>query len=208
MKLKKKVKRLIFILILIIILIVGVIFVPKLFKKDTSNNGPKVINKIDSYGYELKDNKSKEYQVLFKDLEKILNEKEVDEKAYVDKLAEMFIVDFYSLSDKTSKTDVGGVDIVHPDALSNFLKNAENTFYKYVESNIYNNRSQNLPKVSTVTINSTDNTTYTYNDTTDDKAYTVNVSWTYTDTAFSDYQSSAILTIIHKDNKLYLVELK
>ena len=53
MKLKKKVKRLIFILILIIILIVGVIFVPKLFKRDNGSNEPKVINKIDSYGYEL-----------------------------------------------------------------------------------------------------------------------------------------------------------
>lgn len=40
----------------------------------------------------------------------------------------MFIVDFYSLSDKTAKTDVGGVDIVQPDILNNFLENAENTF--------------------------------------------------------------------------------
>ena len=64
----------------------------------------------------------------------------------------MFIVDFYSLSDKTAKTDVGGVDIVYPDILNNFLENAEDTFYKYVESNVYNNRKQSLPTVNTVTV--------------------------------------------------------
>ena len=93
--------------------------------------------------------KSKHSQT-FKELIKVLNEEEINEEAYVSKLSEMFIVDFYSLADKSAKTDVGGVDIVHPDILGNFLENAENTYYKYVESNIYNNRNQKLPEVETV----------------------------------------------------------
>lgn len=208
MKLKKNIKRLIIALIVIITIAVGIIVVPKLVPKKPVSKEPKVINTIEAYDYILKDNKNKNYQNLFKELSKILTADEVDEKAYASKLAEMFIVDFYSLADKSSKTDVGGVDIVHPDILSNFLDNAENTFYKYVESNIYNNRVQKLPKVDTVTAETPDDTTYTYGNNTDDKAYSVKVSWTYTEEEFSDYQTSATLIFVHQDKKLYLVELQ
>lgn len=208
MKLKKKAKRLIIIILLIIVLVIGIIIVPKLIPKKTTKPEIRVINKIEAYGYELRDNKSKKYQAEFKELSKILAEKEVDEELYVKKLSEMFITDFYSLSDKTSKTDVGGVDIVHPDTLANFLENAENTFYKYVESNVYNNRNQKLPEVDNITVDSLEAISYSYKDTTDEKAYSVKVSWDYTSDEFSDYQSSATLIFVHQDKKLYLVELK
>ena len=92
--------------------------------------------------------------------------------------------------------------------LDNFLKNAEDTYYKYVESNIYNQRKQKLPTVDKITIDSIDNTTFTYSDTTDKEAYEVKVSWTYTSEDFSDYQKEATLIFMHKGKKLSLVELK
>ena len=208
MKLKKNIKRLIIILIIIIALAAGIFVVSKLMPKKEVIKEAKVLNTIDDYGYVLKDNKSKNYQALFKELIKILEKEEVDEQLYVSKLSEMFIVDFYSLVDKSAKTDVGGVDIVHPDVLSNFLTNAENTFYKYVESNIYNNREQSLPEVGTVTVETVEKTAYTYNNVTDENAYSVKVNWTYTEEEFSTYQKAAILTFVHQDKKLYLVELK
>ena len=207
MKLKKKYK-IIFIALLIIIVGVLAFLGYKKFFGTPSVKEAKVLNTIKEYDYVLKDNKSKKYQSLFKDLVKILDEKEVDYEKYASKLAEMFIVDFYSLDDKTAKTDVGGVDIVHPTALNNFLENAENTYYKYVESNIYNNRKQSLPEVNTVTIDSVEQTHYTYGDTTDEEAYLVKVNWDYTDEEFSEYQKEASLIFVHVDKKLYLVELK
>lgn len=207
MKLKKKYK---IILIVLLVIIVGALAFLG-YKKFFGTSGvkeAKVLNTIKDYDYVLKDNKSKKYQSLFKDLAKILEEKEVDYEKYASKLAEMFIVDFYSLDDKTAKTDVGGVDIVHPTALNNFLENAENTYYKYVESNIYNNRKQSLPEVNTVTIDSVKQTHYTYGDTTDEEAYLVKVNWDYTDEEFSEYQKEASLIFVHVDKKLYLVELK
>ena len=144
----------------------------------------------------------------FKDLVKILEKDKVNYEDYASKLAEMFIVDFYSLSDKTAKTDVGGVDIVYPDILNNFLENAEDTFYKYVESNVYNNRKQSLPTVNTVTVDNIEKTSFTYNDTIDENAYKVKVSWDYTDEEFANYQKEANLVFVNKDKKLYLVELK
>lgn len=208
MKLKKSIKKVIIVIVIIIALIAIIFIGKKLLPQKENIKEPKVLNTINEYNYVLKDNKSKKYQANFKELSKILSEENVDEVAYVNKITEMFIMDFYSLIDKTSKTDVGGVDIVYPDILENFLKNAENTFYKYVESNIYNNRNQKLPEVEKVTIDSTEVIPFTYGTTTDDNAYEVKASWNYTTTDFSDYQQEATLVFIHQDKKLYLVELK
>ncbi len=208
MKLKKKAKTtLIAIVVILVVAVVGTFTYKTFFSKPVIKEA-KVLKEIKNYGYVLKDNKSKKYQALFKDLAKILESDEVDYKAYASKLAEMFVVDFYSLSDKTAKTDVGGVDIVLPDILNNFLENAENTFYKYVESNIYNNRKQKLPEVNTVEVESVEKTTFTYNDTIDENAYQVKVKWDYTDSDFANYQKEATLIFVNKDKKLYLVELK
>lgn len=208
MKLKKKVKITLIAIIVILVVAVAGIFTYKTFFSKPVIKEAKVLKEIKDYGYVLKDNKSKKYQALFKDLAKILESDKVDYETYASKLAEMFIVDFYSLSDKTAKTDVGGVDIVQPDILNNFLENAENTFYKYVESNIYNNRKQNLPEVNTVEVESVEKTTFTYNDTIDENAYEVKVKWDYTDSEFANYQNEATLIFVNKDKKLYLVELK
>lgn len=208
MKLKKKAKTtLIAIVVILVVAVVGIFTYKTFFSKPVIKEA-KVLKEIKNYGYVLKDNKSKKYQAQFKDLAKILESDEVDYKAYASKLAEMFVVDFYSLSDKTAKTDVGGVDIVLPDILNNFLENAENTFYKYVESNIYNNRKQKLPEVNTVEVESVEKTTFTYNDTIDENAYQVKVKWDYTDSDFANYQKEATLIFVNKDKKLYLVELK
>lgn len=208
MKLKKKAKTtLIAIVVILVVAVVGIFTYKTFFSKPVIKEA-KVLKEIKNYGYVLKDNKSKKYQALFKDLAKILESDEVDYKAYASKLAEMFVVDFYSLSDKTAKTDVGGVDIVLPDILNNFLENAENTFYKYVESNIYNNRNQKLPEVNTVEVESVEKTTFTYNDIIDENAYQVKVKWDYTDSDFANYQKEATLIFVNKDKKLYLVELK
>ena len=208
MKLKKNAKIFIIVLVVVVVLILGGIIVSKLIPKKEEVKEAKVIDTIDDYGYVLKDNKSKEYQALFKELITVLNEKEIDEAAYANKLSEMFIVDFYSLSDKSAKTDVGGVDFVYKDVLENFLINAQDTFYKYVESNIYNNRNQQLPEVDTITINAITKETFAYGTKNDDNAYIINVSWTYTSEDFSSYQNNAKLVFIHDENKLCLVELK
>lgn len=209
MKLKKKPKKiLITLLVIITIVVVGVIVHNNASEKTPTVKAVKVINTIDEYGYNLKENKSKKYKQLFKELEEILSEEKVDEEKYASKIGEMFIYDFYSLSDKTAKTDVGGIDFIYPSILENFLQNAENTYYKYVESNIYNNREQKLPTVSEVTIDSIEKIEYAYGEQVDSNAYKVKISWTYTDADYSDYQQNATLIFIHDGKKLCLVELK
>ena len=210
MKLKKSVKRKLFVIIaLIIIVIVGVVVILNLPKDNKEKDVEvKVVNQVEKYGYELKETKSKRYKEMFKELKEILSEETVDEEKYVSKLTEMFIYDFYTLDDKSAKTDVGGVDFVYKEAVSNFLVNAQDTYYKYVESDLYNNRNQQLPIVDQVTIDAVTQQPYAYKTMNDDNAYVVKTTWTYTKDEFATYQDQAQLVFIHDGVKLSLVELK
>ena len=165
MKLKKSVRKKIIIILIIIAVILGFFSLKDLiFKNGNSVNEVKVVSKIEKYGYNLKENKPKAYKTMFEELKKILDANEVDQDAYVKKISEMFIYDFYSLDDKTAKTDIGGVEFIYGGILENFLENAQDTYYKYVENDIYDNRKQTLPIVDKITIESVEKKPFAYND--------------------------------------------
>lgn len=208
MRLKKKYKRiLIGILIIALLSIVG-IAVYKTLNNNDEEQEIKIVSKIEKYGYKLKENKPKVYKDMFEELKTILNKEEVNEEEYVRKISEMYIYDFYSLDDKMAKTDIGGVDFIYEGVLENYLQNAQNTYYKYVESNIYNNRKQLLPEVTNIEIGEVNQEEYAYEDKIDEEAYSVTISWDYTSQSFAKYQKSATLIFIHDGVKLSLVELK
>ena len=206
MKLKKKAKKVLICLLIILLIIAIVLAIKSVNTKEVKE--AKIVNEIKEYGYKLTDTKNAQYKKMFEELKAILEADEVDEEAYVKKISEMFVYDFYSLKNKTSKTDIGGVDFVHPDMLENFLQNAQDTYYKYVENNIYGNRKQALPTVSDIKVEEVKQDSYEYNGKTDDKAYNVDMSWSYTDSQFSDYQKEADLVFVHEGKKLCLVELQ
>ena len=208
MKLKKLPKILMIGVALLLVIALVIVLAINFWPQEQKVKEAKVLKSIDEYGYELKDNKTKKYKQLFKELEDILRADTVDEEAYAKKIAEMFVYDFFSLEDKAAKTDVGGVEFVHPNAVANFLFNAEDTYYKYVESNIYGERKQVLPLVDTVTIDSCLPTEYAYNGKKAEDSYEVKVSWTYTEDSYSSYQKTATLIFVKEDIKYYLVELQ
>lgn len=207
MKLKKKVKRFLIILLIVIVAAVGgFVFYEMTNTSKVTIKKATVLNEIKEYGYTLKSNKSKAYKKEFANLATILNSDSVDEEAYLKSITKLFILDFYTLSDKVANTDVGGVDFIHTDAKTNFLEKAEDTIYKYVENNMYGGRRQSLPTVQDVTIEDIQNVSFTLNKETDTNAYQVTVSWTYTEE--NDYQNKATLTFAHEGKKLSLVEMK
>lgn len=207
MKLKKKVKRFLIIFLIIIVAAVGgFVFYEMTNTSKVTIKKATVLNEIKEYGYTLKSNKSKAYKKEFANLATILNSDTVDEEAYLKSITKLFILDFYTLSDKVANTDVGGVDFIHTDAKTNFLEKAEDTIYKYVENNMYGGRRQDLPTVQDVTIEDIQNVSFTLNQETDTNAYQVTVSWTYTEE--NDYQNKATLTFAHEGKKLSLVEMK
>lgn len=209
MKVKKKVKKIIIgVVVVALLVLLGFVIYKSVTNKEPEVKEVKIVSKIDEYGYNLKENKPQAYKDMFKELEEILKAKEVDEEAYGKKITEMFIYDFYSLEDKDAKTDIGGVDFVYPEIRENFLQNAQNTYYKYVESNIYGNRSQKLPVVKDIEVSSFEKAPFAYGEKTDENAYTAAVTWDYTDATFNTYQKSATLKFIHDGKKLCLVELQ
>ncbi len=214
MKLKKKTKRALTFILLVLIIIAGFFIYSKFFA-----SSPTKIKKVDSipkYGYNLKSTHPDEYKKLFSELKEILSEEKVNEEAYAKKISQMFIYDFFSLDYKVAKTDVGGVEFVNPYVEKNFLDNAQNTYYKYVESNIYGNRDQSLPRVTKPTVDSAEQSSYKYTyiknnkeiENSDPKAYKVKIKWEYTKSAFDDYQDEGTLVLIHHGKKLEIVELK
>ena len=204
-KMKKKVK--ITLIIITIILIIGITLgVYYFFFKPEERKEVKVEHEIKGYGYVLKDSKSKQYKKLFYKLDKVLKEKPVNEKKYVKLISRMFLLDYYSLDEKLAKTDVGGVDFVHSDAVKDFLEESEDTVYKYLESDLYNNRKQTLPTVTDVKIESVTQEEFAYGEEIDSDAYTVKATLEYKNDKDMGYPSEATLKFVHQGKKLVLVE--
>ena len=205
MRLKKKVK--VILSLAIILIIAGLAFLAYESFRPKDAKTATIENEIEEYGYTLKSTRNNRYKKMFQELQTILNKNEVDEKDYLEQISKMFIIDFYTLDDKLANTDVGGIDFVHTDAKTNFLEKAEDTVYKYLESDIYGNREQVLAEVTEVTVENIENIEYTIGtDFTDDFAYQVEVSIKYKEDM--DYPTKAILIFVHEDNKLSLVEME
>ncbi len=205
-KMKKKVKItiIIVVILLIIALLVGAYF---LYFNKNEKKEVKIEHEIKGYGYVLKDSKSKKYKELFYNLEKVLKEDPIDEKKYVKLISRMFLLDYYSLDEKIAKTDVGGSDFVYSAALKNFLEESEDTVYKYLESDLYNQRKQKLPTVEDVKIDSVTQEEFAYGEEYDSNAYTVKATIQYKDDKDMGYPLDATLKFIHEDNKLSLAEV-
>ncbi len=205
MRLKKKVK--VILSLAIILIIAGLAFLAYESFRPKDAKTATIENEIEEYGYTLKSTRNNRYKKMFQELQTILNKNEVDEKDYLEQISKMFIIDFYTLDDKLANTDVGGIDFVHTDAKTNFLEKAEDTVYKYLESDIYGNREQVLAEVTEVTVENIENIEYTIGtDFTDDFAYQVEVSIKYKEDM--DYPTKATLIFVHEDNKLSLVEME
>jgi hypothetical protein len=117
----------------------------------------------------------------------------------------MFIIDFYTLDNKLTNLNIGGVDFVHSSIVSNFKEKAKDTMYKYVESNVYGDRKQELPVVSSVNVDDITQKSFKYGKNIDSKAYYVKVSWSYKKDL--GYETSKTLVFGHEDKKLALLQM-
>lgn len=211
MKLKKNVKKkisLIIILVVVIILAsVGFFAYKRFFAKSPTVVKPKVVDKIDSYGYELEENALASYKKLYKELSNLLQKDDYDEKEYANLVARLLVTDFYTLDDKISKNDIGGVQFIREAQQKNFILEASETVYKYIEHNVYGNRKQELPIVSETSIKSCDETTYKYKKINEEHAYKVVVEVSYEKDL--GYPDSVTVVLIHNaDNEKKLEVIK
>jgi len=200
----KNKKWVLFIIGVLIILNVG-FFVYQMFLKNANNeiNETKILDTIENYDYSLEDRDSNLYKEEFNNLKQNLASDEINYDEYAESVAKLYIIDLYTLNNKLNKYDVGGKEFIYSKALDNYILKVEDTLYKYIEDNTYDQRDQELPTVKSIEVTNDDVSTYIIDDTTYD-SYEITLNWEYeTD---NEYDTSAIVTIIKVDNKLVIVE--
>lgn len=190
-------------LILVVIIIIGLKFTFEFLVKDDKNIvTKKELDSLELYGYTLDDYDSDLYKEYFNDLKNTLNSKEVNYEDYSKEIVKLFVSDFYTLDNKLTSSDIGGVEFIPSDMVENFKMHAGDTMYNHVKTNIYGDRVQKLPIVKSVEVTNIENITYTYKDK-EYSAYRVSARWEYQEDL--GYKNNEIFTLIKDNNKLYIV---
>ena len=200
-------KKLVIILLISILILVGGVACYYLFIPDKKGvKEVEVVDDIKDYNYVLHDNESELYNMTFKELKAELARATVDDIRYAELISKLFIIDFYTLSNKITNNDIGGVEYFHPDYVDNFINKAKDTVYKYVKSNVYNDRVQDLPTIKSITFVESDNVKFNHDKVIDDTAILIKLQFDYEKDM--GYSSEAIITLVHNDKMLYIVEVK
>ena len=197
--------------------LLGIIFLAyhvynSFFNKPAEVTKPKVVDEIKTFNYALSENDTKLFKDTFKELKKILSEKEVDNKKYAETVSKLFIIDFFSLDNKSSKNDIGGVQFVYSSFKTDFVDYARNSIYKRVNNKIDSKEKQNLPLVSKISVDSIDEVVpsqiFEHQDFAEDNeadAYEVSLSWSYENG--DNFQTSTVLTIVKDGSKLSVAKM-
>ena len=202
---KRNLDRIVLGIVLLSLIGILIFYLFDTLKKDEEVPEAKKVDEIVEFGYKLKESDSELYHSLFSDLKGVLSEKNIDYDQYAEKLACLFIIDFYTLNNKITNMDIGGVQYLYSKIKDNFILKATDTIYKNVKSNIYGDRNQELPIVSNVVLKSSKNITFEYGDLKDSNAYEIVVNVQYEKSM--DYPTEVKLTIVHEGNKLVIIEV-
>lgn len=200
---KKPKKKVLPTLIILIILVVGSIFIIKGFLASNKQSEVKVLSIIEKYNYTLDNNETEIYKKYFKDLENVLKEEIINQEEYGRLISKLFVIDFYTLNNKVTNKDIGGIQYLQEDIRDNFSLKASNTIYKYIKNNIYGKRRQDLPEVKDAIVKDFKEKEQ---DNKDKKVYEVNLSIEYVkDMGYTD---SVLLTLSSINDRISIIEIK
>ena len=200
---KKKYKRPLLLLVILIILIMLLMIFKLVFHAEKNNEQVKVVDSIDNFGYTLDKRDSKLMKEKYQELKKIVSSKTIDYEKYASVLSELFVIDLFSMQTKINKYDVGSLEYVYPDNIDNFALDVQNTIYKTMVDNSDGKRTQSLPMVSKTNVTDITKDSFEIGEEKVD-AYKVSLSWEYEKNL--GYDDKATITLVAKNNKLYVVE--
>lgn len=190
--------NILFILIVVVLLIIF-FFISFLNNKKEEKNA-EIEKTTSKYNYILYEDNPILYKTEFENLINVLDEEVIDKEEYAIIISKLFIIDFYTLSNKKSSYDVGGIQYIHKDLKDNFILNASNTIYKYLT-----NENNELPIVKGVSITSVESTKYEYNKI-KYNGYIVSISWEYEKDL--EYENTSNIIVIEDKEQLFIVEKK
>lgn len=194
-------KFILIILFMVLIYSAGGVYYIKCVYKDNNEPVVKNLDEIEGYPYSLKSNASSLYKDEFNILKDNL-ENEVNEEEYIKSISKLYIIDLYSLNNKLNKYDVN-TEFIYPDIISNYKLNIENTLYKYLEDNSDGDRNQELPTVSSVTIDEVNDDVYSLNK---EEVPCKKVKVTISCDKDLGYDNSGLITLVKLDKYYYIVE--
>lgn len=194
MKKINKIQKLILIIMGLIVIIIG-IYVLNMFlnKKNNTIETSEVIK----YNYTLYKRDNDLYKEIFNKLKDVLNEDSIDYEKYAEYITELFVIDFYTLDNKTSKEDIGGLQYIYQSMRENFVLKASNTIYKHVES------LKELTNVNDIELKNIEKSTYKI-DNIEYESYKIELVWEYKNDY--NYDKDASFIVIKDSSQLYIVE--
>lgn len=199
---KKKVKNK---RVLAVILLIGVILGLFYFKSREKLQVVSVVSEIGNYNYYLESNATRIYKKYYKELEEELKDNKIDEEKYAQLVSMLFTIDFYTLNNKVTNKNIGGVQFIHTNLKDKFISDSTATVYKYIKNNLYSNRHQQLPEVNSVKTIEINKIKYNKKDYKDDSGYIVKLEIGYVKDY--DYPKDITINLIHEENKLVIVEI-
>jgi len=188
--------------IILIVLLIGLLLgggyyaYTKFFSQDAVPK-EEILTEIKKYNYKLSNSDPEIFKTLFEQLNDELKKETINEEAYATLIAKLYAIDFYNLSGKSSKNDVGGAEFIYTPAKENFILEASDTIYKYIEHNLYGDRVQSLPTVTDVVVDEITQSSYKYDKKTDDNAFNVKLTITYLEDL--GYPTTLNLKLIHEE---------
>ena len=200
-------KYILIIVILITLIISGIIIFFYLKNPDIQKNSKdrNVTHNIEKYSYTLTDTDTNYYKELYDKLENALDAEKIDDELYASLISQIFVTDFYTLSNKISSSDIGGLEFFIEKYRDNFALKAKDTIYKSVRNNLYENREQELPMVTKASIENISKTSYSYGDIVDPNAYSVKLNITYN--IDLSYPTTVKLVLVHNEEKIEVVKV-
>ena len=84
---------------------------------------------MEDYDYYLEDNATEYYKELYNNLKDILKEEEINDEEYAKIVSKLFITDLFTLNNKVTSSDIGGLQFIHNDFKEDFINIAKTTIY-------------------------------------------------------------------------------
>lgn len=190
--------NIIFLLIVVILIPISILF-SFIFNK-TEKETLEIESKTSKFDYVSYIKDSSYYKEEFNNLIKILDEKEVNKEEYAKSISKLFIIDFYTLNNKISSSDIGGLQYVHDDLKDNLILNASSTIYKHIMT-----KNFEAPIVNKITVGSVLEGKYIY-DNKEYQSFDITLEWDYEKDL--GYEKTSKLTLILEGEQIFIVEKK
>lgn len=138
----------------------------------------------------------------FKELEEILSKEEVDQNDYASVLAKLFVIDFYTLTNKINKYDVGSLEYILSSKVDSFRMKAMDTIYRDIIDNTYRDRVQQLPEITNVEVLDVVDTTFELDE---EEVKAIQVTMTYDYKEDLGYDTEGTIYFVTNAQKLEVV---